>query len=163
MIFVSVGTQKFPLDRLLEEVDSFIEQGLINEPVFAQIGPSSYCPKYYEYTDYMNPQEFEEKVNESDLIITHSGVGTIIDAVKKGKHVVVFPRLAKYGEHVDDHQLEIAQAFEAAELVVCCGEEDSLYDKIELARKKKQKAFVSCKEKHIKTIRDFIENEVKPK
>lgn len=160
MIFVSVGTQKFPLDRLFKEVDSIIEQGLIDEPVFAQIGTSNYIPQHYEYTDYMNPEEFEKKVNESDLIITHSGVGTIVDAIKKRKHVVVYPRLSKYGEHVDDHQLEIAQSFEDAGLVVCCGENDSLSDKIELARKKKRKAFVSCKEKHIRTIRNFIENEV---
>lgn len=44
MIFVSVGTQKFPLDRLFKEIDSLIEQGLINEPVFAQIGTSNYIP-----------------------------------------------------------------------------------------------------------------------
>lgn len=163
MIFIAVGTQKFPLNRLFEDVDSMMEQNLINEPVFAQIGTSSYCPKHFEYTDYMNPQEFEKKIDESDLIITHSGVGTIIDAIKKGKHVVVYPRLSKYGEHVDDHQLEIAESFENMELVVCCRENDSLAEKIELARKGKRKAFVSCKQNHIRTIRNFIENEVKPK
>ncbi len=163
MIFVSVGTQKFPLDRLFKEIDSLIEQGLINEPVFAQIGTSNYIPQHYEYVDYMEPEQFEQKVKESDLIVTHSGVGTIVDAIKRRKHVVVYPRLSKFGEHVDDHQLEIAQSFEAAGLVVCCGENDSLLDKIELARKKKHKAFVSCKEKHIRTIRNFLENEVIPK
>ena len=111
----------------------------------------------------MNPEDFESNVNESDLIITHSGVGTIVDAIKKRKHVVVYPRLAKFGEHVDDHQIEIAQSFEDAGLVVCCGENDSLADKIELARKKKYKTFVSCKRKHVRTIRNFLENEVKPK
>ena len=28
MIFVSVGTQKFPLDRLLKEVDALVEMNL---------------------------------------------------------------------------------------------------------------------------------------
>lgn len=45
MIFVVLGTQKFPLNRLLKEIDDLVGSGKITEPVFAQIGWSDYIPQ----------------------------------------------------------------------------------------------------------------------
>ena len=51
-------------------------------------------------------------MSKCDKVITHGGTGAIIGAVKKGKKVIAVPRLAKFGEHVDDHQLQIVEQFE---------------------------------------------------
>ena len=111
LIFVTLGTQKFQFDRLLKYIDEQIENGKIKEKVFAQIGNSSYQPKNYEYKEFLDKEEFNKKIKASKLIITHSGVGTIIASINENKPVIVVPRLKKFGEHVDDHQLQIAESF----------------------------------------------------
>ena len=56
-------------------------------------------------------KEFNETIEKSDYIITHGGVGSIIDSLKKNKKVIAVPRLGKYNEHVNDHQVEIIESF----------------------------------------------------
>lgn len=92
MIFVAVGTQKFQMNRLLEEIDNCIEGRDITEKVFAQIGNSTYHPKNYEYSTFLCKEDFEERVKECNLLITHSGVATIITGLKFDKPVIVVPR-----------------------------------------------------------------------
>ena len=62
MIFVTLGTQKFQLNRLLKQLDKYIEQGQITDKVIAQIGYSDYLPKRYEYIDFLNKTEFDEMI-----------------------------------------------------------------------------------------------------
>lgn len=117
MIFVTLGSQKFQFNRLLEEIDRLITAGKITEPVFAQIGYSTYEPQHYEYTNFIDKSEFVEKIDASGVIITHGGTGSIINCVKKGKKVIAVPRLAEHGEHVDDHQVEIIEQFQTSRLI----------------------------------------------
>ncbi len=159
MIFIVLGTQKFQLNRLLKLIDDYISRDIIKEPVFAQIGNSTYEPENYQYVRFMSKEEFDATVKRSDLLITHSGVGSIITALKADKAVVVYPRLKKYKEHVDDHQLDIARAFEKKNYLVCCYENDELSDKLELARKTTFNKYVSQRENVVDLILGYIENE----
>lgn len=86
-----------------------------------------YSPKL-AFERFLEKSSFEEKIAECSMLITHSGVGTIVTGMRYGKPVVVFPRLKKYGEHVDDHQLEIAESFSELNYVLLCKEEDDLED-----------------------------------
>lgn len=52
-------------------------------------------------------ERMECLIDEADLIITHGGVGSVISSVKMWKKEIASPRLAKYGEHTNDHQLQI--------------------------------------------------------
>lgn len=161
MIFVTLGTQKFQFDRLLKYIDEQIENGKIKEKVFAQIGNSTYIPKNYQYKDFIDKDEFENKINESSLIITHSGVGTIITALNKDKPVIVVPRLAKFKEHVDDHQLQIAESFSKKNFVISNGENiDDLIENIKKSKKFKFEKYKSSNKKIQKIIDDFIKKEV---
>lgn len=126
MIFVTVGTQKFVLDRLLKQLDALVAEGKITEPVFAQTGYSNYVPQNYTYQAFLNFDEWKQKMQECDIVISHGGVGSLLDALKAGKQVVAFPRLAKYGEHVDDHQLEICNKYASLGYLLCCNENDDL-------------------------------------
>lgn len=112
MIFVTLGSQNFQFNRLLIEIDRLVEEGKITEEVFAQIGYSDYKPKNYCYKEFLDRDEFADIMSKCDMVITHGGTGAIIGAVKKGKKVIAVPRLAKFGEHVDDHQLQIVEQFE---------------------------------------------------
>lgn len=134
MIFLILGTQKFQLNRLLKEMDKLCGTGEITDIVYAQRGYSEYQPRNYEYVDFLNKDEFEKTIEKSSLVITHSGVGSIITAIQSGKPVIVYPRLSKYKEHVDNHQLEIAEAFEKKNFVLCCNEKEDLGKMINEAR-----------------------------
>ena len=122
MIFITVGSQKFQFNRLLQAVDNLIEKGAITEEVFAQVGYSDYLPRHYKYKDFLDREEFAKEESKCDILITHGGTGAIIGAVKQGKKVIAVPRLAKYGEHVDDHQLQLIAQFKEQNLI--CGLDD---------------------------------------
>ena len=118
MIFVTLGSQKFPFDRLLAELDRLIEAGVITEPVFAQTGCSTYAPKHFTAEPFLDRDTFAAKMLEANTVITHAGTGAIIGAVKAGKKVIAVPRLARYGEHVDDHQTQIIAQFNELNLIL---------------------------------------------
>lgn len=158
MIFITLGSQKFQFNRLLEEVDKLIEQGIITEEVFAQIGYSDYKPKNYKYNKFLDRHEFTEIIKKCDKVITHGGTGAIINAVKNNKKVIAIPRLAKYGEHVDDHQLQIVKKFKEMGVISICNDTKYLkkiYDEIE---SKIGKTYISNTEAIIESIDRFLRN-----
>lgn len=128
MIFVCLGTQKFNLNRLLQEIDTLIENGDISEEVYAQLGFSDYKPKHFQYTDFLSQDEFDNYIKKSSFVIMHGGVGSIISALKKNKKVIVYPRLAAFNEHVDDHQCEISNKFANLGFCLTVSNEHSLKD-----------------------------------
>lgn len=158
MIFIILGTQKFQLNRLLAMIDELLDKKGIQDTVYAQIGNSDYEPKNYEYVRFMDKEQFEQKIKESDLIITHSGVGSIITAVNARKPVIVFPRLKKYKEHVDDHQVEIADAFEKKGYVLKYDENKKLEDLILQSKTYEFGEYVSGTDMFIKIIEEYLEN-----
>lgn len=120
MIFVTVGSRSFPFDRLLEAVDQAALAGEIQERVFAQTGSGSYQPKAFETAAFLDHDQFEQKMEEASLIITHGGTGVIMNAVKRGKRVVAVPRLKCFKEVVDDHQLQLIRELEQMGLITAC-------------------------------------------
>ena len=128
MIFVTVGSQKFQFNRLLNEIDKLIEENKLTEEVFAQTGYSDYIPKNYNYKDFLDRDEFKNIMEKCDKVITHGGTGAVIGAVKEGKKVIAIPRLKKYGEHVDDHQVEIVNQFSNMNLIFKADDVDYIFD-----------------------------------
>lgn len=158
MIFVTLGSQKFQFNRLLKEIDRLIECGKITEKVFAQIGYSDYEPKNYSYKSFLDRAEFVDIMGKCDKVITHGGTGAIIGAVKQGKKVIAVPRLAKYGEHVDDHQLQIIDQFKEMNLIAGLDYIENLQIEIDEIEKKSFKKYKSNTNQIIASIVDFIEN-----
>ena len=111
MIFVTLGTQKFQFDRLLADIDKLIDEGIICDEVFAQRGYSKYVPLNYKYVDFLSQDDFNKYLNDCSFLITHGGVGSIMSGLKAGKKIIIYPRLKRYGEHIDDHQIEIAKKY----------------------------------------------------
>ena len=163
MIFITTGSRSFQFNRLLEAVDKAIENGTITDEVFAQIGASSYKSKYYKSVEFLSHEEFNERMYNSDIVLTHGGTGVIVNAVKMGKRVVAVPRLAKYQEVVDDHQIQLVQAFEKLGMVTACYDCNEIGKAIEQAKCQEVKPYVSNTQTIIDSIdamisRDF-ENE----
>ena len=157
MIFVAVGTQKFQLNRLLKAVDDLIEQGQLEGDVFAQTGHSDYIPRNYQYKDFLSKDDFQSCISRCDVLITHSGVATIIAGLKLDKPVVVVPRFASYGEHVDDHQIQIAESFADKNLLFMCKDLEDLAETVKSARTHRFAKYVSQREQVVRTVREYLE------
>lgn len=108
MIFVCIGSRDYQFNRLLKALDALVESGEIKEEIFAQIGQSEYEPAHYAWQRYLDAEDFRQRQMEADLIISHAGTGALVGALKLGKSVIAVPRYAKFGEHIDDHQHQIA-------------------------------------------------------
>jgi UDP-N-acetylglucosamine transferase subunit ALG13 len=113
MIFVTVGQEKFPFDRLLRIIDEAVARGEVGPPVFGQTGCSGYRPKAFPYVPYVSLGRMKELIRESRIVVTHGGTGSIVLCFSAGKIPVVVPREKRLGEHVDDHQAEFAAMLEA--------------------------------------------------
>lgn len=118
MIFVTVGSRNYPFDRLFKKLDELYEDGTLSEEMFAQTGTSTYKPKHYKYKDFISPEEFLEKVKEADIVVTHGASGSIMKALNAGKKVIAVTRLEKYGEHINDHQIQNNEAFSSNKYVL---------------------------------------------
>ena len=128
MIFLTVGTL-FPFDRLVKIVDRAVCDGVITEKVFAQIGSGGYLPECMEYVEKLDKADFDKTIKQSTGLISHAGMGSITMALSYSKPLLVMPRLKKFREHVNDHQLGTAKKFEELGHVL------ALYDAADLTQK----------------------------
>ncbi len=107
MIFFAVGTERFPFDRLIRTADAVQEQ-LKDEPVFVQLGPSGVIPQKCSWARLLSHSELVDRLREARMVVTHAGVGMLLLCVRLGKIPIMLPRQKRFGEHVDDHQIELA-------------------------------------------------------
>jgi UDP-N-acetylglucosamine--N-acetylmuramyl-(pentapeptide) pyrophosphoryl-undecaprenol N-acetylglucosamine transferase len=117
-VFVAVGTHSQPFDRLIEAVDRAAGEGVLPQPVRAQVGVSTYRMRHGEAHDFMTPEEMGEAVRAARFIVTHGGTGTISTALRAGRRPLVLARKAAHGEHFDDHQQQIVDKLASLDLVV---------------------------------------------
>lgn len=158
MIFITLGSQKFQFNRLLKKVDELVKEKIINEEVYAQIGYSDYKPQNYKFKEFVDRDEFKEVMNKSEIVIAHGGTGAIITAVKQGKKVIAVPRLAKFGEHVDDHQMQIVTEFENSGIIKAVYDMDELEGILKEIKNIEFEKYVSNTQNIIDDIEEFIKN-----
>ncbi len=109
MIFVTVGTEKFPFDRLLKTLDEGKGLGLIEQEIFAQTGSGLYEPKYFQYQSMISFKKMICMINQAKIVVSHAGVGSTILCLSLGKIPIIISRRSELGEHVDNHQVEFAE------------------------------------------------------
>ncbi len=157
MIFVTVGSQNFQFDRLLRALDNLIGGSELSEEIFAQIGVSNYKPVHYPYKEFLNREDFIEWIDKSDVVITHGGTGTIISSIKRGKKVIAVPRMSRYREHVDNHQLQLIREFSKMGLIYECQNCDELMQAVSCVKSIEFRKYESHTEDFIKSIDAYIE------
>lgn len=122
MILVTTGTNGAPFDRLLRGVD-----GLgVAEALVVQHGPSGVRPRKATCAAYLPFDALVSYVRRARAVVTHAGAGSVLVALANGRRPFVVPRLAGYGEAVDDHQLGFARRLADAGLVVLVTEPERL-------------------------------------
>lgn len=157
MIFVVLGTHELPFDRLLEEIDHQIEIGNITEEVLVQAGHTQYRSKRMDFIDFTTYEEMSALYEKASFIITHGGTGSITMGVKMGKKMIAVPRLIKYGEHNDDHQIEIVNQFYQSGHILYWGEDMAFDDVLKSLKDFEPVPYKSGRNEIIKIIRKFIE------
>ncbi|PCJ62780.1 MAG: beta-1,4-galactosyltransferase [Candidatus Hydrogenedentota bacterium] len=110
MIYGTVGTMHKDFARFIRALDEFAKQ--TDEEVVIQTGLDSTVPEHADHFDFRSRDEVLELQRNARVIVTHAGIGSVIDALQCGISLIVVPRLKRYGEHNNDHQLDLARAVE---------------------------------------------------
>ncbi len=152
MIFVTLGTQDKPFKRLLD----YLEHSNIDDEIVVQNGFTEYKSNKLKLFKYLDKDKFDEYLNKADFVICHAGVGTIVNCLKDGKKVLTVPRLAKYGEHQNDHQLQIANAYYQKGYILVMNDGDDFDKKIEELKHFEPKTFVSNNEIFVNKLKKYI-------
>ena len=101
--------------RLITKMDEVA--GRLNEEVIMQIGSVPYEPKHAKFFSHTSYQESLVYFKQASLVVGHGGAGTILNALRFQVPIVVVPRSQRYGEHFDDHQIELAQRLGGNEFI----------------------------------------------
>ncbi|HXG28759.1 MAG TPA: glycosyltransferase [Nevskiales bacterium] len=106
--FVTVGNAHQPFQRLLDAVAAVVNQ--LPQPVIVQYGHGQFTAPGCDARAFVTMAEFERLIEAADLVVQHAGGGGVLYAIRAGKVPVIMPRRALLGEHIDDHQVENAEA-----------------------------------------------------
>lgn len=155
-LFVPLGTQKFPFGRIITALNQLVDEGKYKaDEIVMQSALYPVKPNFTHFGLIPN-DEFNRYMREAEVVVTHSGVNSIISCMEMGKPLVVCPRLHEYGEHVDNHQMEIATLMRDKYDVLICTDMKDLPKLIEEAKAHKYKQWVSHKKELLNTISKLI-------
>jgi UDP-N-acetylglucosamine transferase subunit ALG13 len=156
VIFVTVGHQ-MPFDRLVRAVDQWAGS-CGRADVFAQIGAAVYQPRNIQCAANLPPEEFSERIQRAEAIVSHAGTGTIIAALRHRKPLLVLPRRSDLGETRNDHQLATARRFAERGAILVADDETDLLSKLERLRSFNPSSSVTdcASPQLIKRIREFV-------
>ncbi len=127
MIVVTVGTNEAPFDRLLRALD----RERPAEEMLVQHGPSRVRPAGARCVEFLPYDELADAIRRARVVVMHAGVGSIMTALANGKRPVVVPRLRRFGEAVDDHQLDLGRRLHESGLVVLVESPDDVLGALE--------------------------------
>lgn len=111
MIFVTVGTHEQQFNRLIKKIDQLKKDGHVKDDVFIQTGFSDYIPESCDWKKFLSYEEMIQKIKDAKIVITHGGPSSFILPLQYGKTPIVVPRMKKYDEHVNDHQVEFCRKY----------------------------------------------------
>lgn len=144
MVFVTIGNQDFQFTRLLQAVEKAILNGVIKQEVIVQSGHTRFESECMRLVPFMGKEEFDAHVKNASFIITHAGTGSIINGLRNNKKLLVAARQSKFGEHIDDHQFEILNAFSQSKFIIPLDLDlNDLESKIKELEKYTLKTFIS--------------------
>lgn len=164
MIIALVGTQDKPFHRMLEYILKAVDENILtkNEKIYVQMGQTKVekenIEKYknVEVFEFKKEEEIQKLVEESEYIITHAGAGIMNMAVKKNKRMIIIPRLEKYKEHVNDHQIQLASNFTDQGYGILVKDYKEFVDAVKNIKKIKLKEYKSNTEEFCKKLDNII-------
>ena len=156
MILVCTGTQKFQFNRLIEATDKLIRSGVLSGEVVVQAGYSDFIPGNCRCSRFYDREEMDRLTDEAELIITHGGSGSIMNALQKGKKVIAVPRLSRYGEHINDHQLQLVKLLSDEGYIEACEDPSGLEEAVKKALHQTYRTYTGSKGELTSDIASWI-------
>lgn len=165
MIFVTVGNATQGFRRLLDAVDSLARSGFFErEPLLLQTGNNrSFHSELCQYKPFLDTDEFQRWIEKADLVIAHGGCGTLSHAIRYEKVPVVMPRRKQYGEHVNDHQMQLVQALASEGRIVPAYEPEDLPAAITEARRRNAQPVAAAPARMLELVAQAIEELISEK
>lgn len=163
MIFVTLGTQDKGFPRLLKCIEKSIKNGTIKDKVIVQAGSTEFKSSVMEIKSFMDRDEFKNYLLKADIIITHGGVGTILEALKNHKKVIGCARLAKYQEHVNDHQVQLLERFDEDGYIIYASDLDKFDEYYKKITKFKPKEYKANQANFNKKLDEYISKNISKK
>ena len=111
-----------------------------------------------ELFDFIPIEDFNNLIEQADLIITHGGVGSIINSIKTGKKVISVPRLAEFHEHINNHQIQIVDTFDKLGFIKGVFDVTLLCEAIKDIDKFTPTPYVSNNKGMLKIVKDYIDS-----
>ena len=191
MIFVSLGTQDKPFNRIIDYILKLKEEikELEDIEIVFQIGQTKLSEEEKNKIEKLNEKTNEKKVSEkiknkekkdiivfnmlkpedmkkyiinASIVVTHAGVGTIMECIEHNKDIIVLPRKEENGEHVNNHQEEIAFEMEKKGLLYKVDTYEKMkeivIELIKNSNNKKEKKYISNNEKFNDMLIDYLES-----
>ena len=158
MILVLLGTQNNSFHRLLEEIQKNIDNGNIKEEVIVQKGYTKFESENMTLYNQLPADKIMKLTEKADLVITHGGVGSIINSIEKNKKVMAVPRLKKYNEHVNNHQLDIIKSFNDMEYIIGLNDVEELEEALKKVKNFKPKPYIKNTGNILEIVANFIDN-----
>ncbi|MFY8150137.1 MAG: glycosyltransferase [Prochlorococcaceae cyanobacterium] len=124
MILVTVGTEKFPFDRLMHWIDQLLEADLLGEEVVVQYGTCTVLPAGAKVYRMVREADFRSLIEQARVVVAHCGEGTVLLLDAMDTPFILVPRSQRYREHVDDHQVELAHAMASMGVPIAWGPAD---------------------------------------
>ncbi len=112
LVFVSVGTDHHPFNRLIGWIDGWLQdQPQASVRCLVQSGASRF-PSVAQGAQYLDYRQMSANLREATAFVCHGGPATIMDGRDAGLKPIVVPRSGRLGEHVDNHQMVFSARLE---------------------------------------------------
>jgi len=129
-VFVTVGTDHHPFDRLVSWVDDWSARTGV--ACFVQTGTSQLAA-LAPGADYLPYPTMVDAMSEAAAVVCHGGPATIMLARQCGRVPLVVPRDPERGEHVDGHQIRFSRWMADKGQIVATPDLGELEDQLALA------------------------------
>lgn len=130
-VVASVGTDHHPFDRLVRWLDRWAADRP-DVAVFIQRGTST-APQHVDSAEIVAHGELLRLFSSADVVVSHGGPSTVMDARSSGRLPIVVARDPEQGEHVDGHQIRFADHLAEHGLARLAGSEAALRDLLDAA------------------------------
>ncbi|MGL6202501.1 MAG: PssE/Cps14G family polysaccharide biosynthesis glycosyltransferase [Lachnospiraceae bacterium] len=157
MVFVTLGTQDKSFERALIKIETLIKNGIITEEVVVQAGTTKYQSNYLKIFSLIDSKSFNMYIKDCEYMISHGGVGAIMRGINKGKKIIAVARRVKYGEHENDHQVEIVKKLDQLGYIIGCTKVEELEEKIALVKDFHVQPYISNNKNFCRMISQLID------
>lgn len=136
LLFATVGAT-LPFERLVDSIEEVARRGAFDGRFIIQTGVGARRPGGLESHETLPFDTVQGILRDAQIVVCHGGTGSLITALRQGCHVIAMPRLMERGEHYDNHQAEITDAFAARGLITVARDADELEKAIVAATTRK--------------------------